>query len=175
MINGTRLSETIGYIVAETATVTLNDIKVKLALGADSVRGTANNPPFNYALGDHYDIGVVSQNGEDGGNGGWAVLYGSTPLTGNNIGLAIEEETFAGDTTRAHTHEQVSYWVFQDNQTAVITADKTVTISSESASPYALPGSDVLYAINAKNTGSKSVDNNTMLIIDALPAEASFL
>ncbi|HHS92432.1 MAG TPA: lamin tail domain-containing protein, partial [Campylobacterales bacterium] len=47
---------------------------------------------------------------EDGGHGGWAVLYGSSPF-GTSLDLAIDEETVAGDTTRKHTKEQVAYWV----------------------------------------------------------------
>ena len=173
-INGTRASETLGYIVAESGSGTLNDIAYTLARGADSIRGVGNTPPFSYTVADDYDVGVLSQDGEDGGQGGWAVLYGADPLPSTRIDMAIDEETVAGDTTRTHTREQVSYWLFKDNQSVNLGTNKTVTMSSESVSPYAIPGSDVVYTINVENTGSKAVDASTIFIVDSLPAEATF-
>jgi len=55
---------------------------------------------------------VLTQAGEDGGNGSWAVLYGNTPLTPNALELAVDEEIFAGDASRNHTREPVYYWAF---------------------------------------------------------------
>lgn len=173
-INGARASETIGYIVAETGAGTLNDMVYRLARGGDSIRGVGNAPPYNYAVSDDYDIGVLSQNGEDGGQGGWAVLYGADPLAANTISAAIEEEVVAGDTSRSHTTEQVAYWVFRDAQQATVSAQKTIAMSSESPSVYALPGSDVLYTISIANTGSKAVDADTIFIADAVPSELAF-
>ncbi len=173
-INGSRANETLGYIVAETGSGTLNDVKYELALGADSIRGVGNGPPYTYALADNYDVGVVGQDGEDGGQGGWAVLYGADPLPSGQIQLAIDEETVAGDTTRTHTREQVSYWVFRDNQTANVSASKTVAMSSQSISAYAIPGSDVIYTISADNSGSKAVDTDSMFIVDKIPSQAVF-
>ena len=173
-INSTRASETIGYIVAETGSGTVNDVVFALARGADTIRGVGNAPSYNYSVGDNYDIGIVSQNAEDGGQGGWAVLYGADPLPANQIRLAIDEEVVAGDTSRTHTTEQVSYWVFKDNQVTNLSASKSVAMSSESASPYAIPGSDVIYTINATNSGSKSVDIDSMYITDKIPSDAVF-
>ena len=48
----------------------------------------------------------------DGGDGGWAVLYGNNPIS-TNLNLAIDEDVI-GDSDRAHTTEQVAYWVFSD-------------------------------------------------------------
>lgn len=173
-INGTRSNETLGYIVAESGSGTVNDVKFELALGADSIRGIGNSPPYSYALADDYDIGIVGENGEDGGQGGWAVLYGADPLPSGQIALGIDEETVAGDTTRTHTKEQVDYWVFKDNQTVNLSANKTVAMSGQSTSPYAIPGSDVLYTISSSNTGSKAVDADSLFIVDAIPSEAVF-
>ncbi len=173
-INGTRASETLGYIVAETGSGTINDIAFELARGADTILGVGNNPPYNYNVSGDYDIGVLQQEAEDGGQGGWAILYGTDPLTNNTLAAAIEEEVVAGDTSRTHTTEQVAYWVFDDNQMPNISAAKTADISPISASPYSIPGSDIIYTISAQNTGSKPVDTDTVVIIDAIPPETTF-
>ena len=173
-INGSRANETLGYIVAETGSGTINGMKYALARGANSIRGIGGAPPYNYSLTDNYDIGVASQDGENGGQGGWAVLYGADPLPANLIKLGIDEETVAGDTSRGHIAEEVAYWVFKDNQVTNLSASKTVAMSTESASTYAIPGSDVIYTISAANTGTKAVDVDTMFIVDSIPADATF-
>jgi hypothetical protein len=48
----------------------------------------------------------------DGGNGGWALLYGANPVTASAINVAIDEDV-VGDTERSHTGEQVAYIVFE--------------------------------------------------------------
>ncbi|RTZ99971.1 MAG: hypothetical protein DSY89_07560, partial [Deltaproteobacteria bacterium] len=110
-----RAPETLGYIViaeGSSPTGNFNGISYRVDLGADSVRGVGNSPPYTYALGAAYDFAVANQEAEDGGQGGWAVLYGTDPLAGNAMDLAIDEETVAGDTSRTHITEQVAYWAF---------------------------------------------------------------
>ncbi len=173
MINGTRANETLGYFVVESTTTTLRGIKFSVAMGPDTVGGTGNSAPYNYTLNDQYNIGIATQNAEDGGHGSWAVMYGTDPLANSKIGLAAEEENFAGDTTRGHTTENMSYWVFKAPN-ANIQADKSVSISPLSLSPYAVPGADVIYTFTVENTGVGQVDNNTMLIVDEIPADIVF-
>lgn len=173
-INGTRLNETIGYIVIEAGSGTVNDIRFASAVGADTVRGIGNSPPYNYSVSGDFDIGIVSQTGEDGGQGGWATLYGTDPLPNNTISLGIDEETVAGDTSRTHTTENVSYWVFDNNQTAKLDAKKGVSLYSGNSSSYAIPGSDVIYTIKASNGGSGPVDNDSVFLVDSLPPEVTF-
>ncbi len=113
MIAGTRAPETLGYIVAEAGSGTVNNIFYELALGSDSVAGNnAGNTGDTYGMSRHHTIAVLHQAGEDGGNGSWAVLYGDDPLDGNNLDLAVDEEIFAGDASRNHTNERVYYWAF---------------------------------------------------------------
>lgn len=113
MIPSTRLDETIGYLVAEAGSGTVNNVDYTLALGSDSIAGNnASNSGDSYSVTKDYTFAVLTQAGEDGGNGSWAVLYGSDPLPNNTIKLAVDEEEFAGDTSRNHTNEQVYYWAF---------------------------------------------------------------
>lgn len=173
-INGTRAAETLGYIVIEAGSGTVNDISFAAAVGPDSGAGVGNNPPYNYSVSGDFDIGILTQQGEDGGQGGWAVLYGNDPLAANQISWAIDEETVAGDTSRTHTSENVGYWIFDNNQAPNMTADKDVKMFSGNSSPYAIPGSDVVYQINVENTGSGAIDADTLILIDAMPGELSF-
>lgn len=173
-INNTRAAETLGYIVIEAGAGTVNDISFAAAVGPDTGGGVGNSPPYNYAVSGDFDVGVLSSAGEDGGQGGWAILYGSDPLSANQISWAIDEEVVAGDTGRSHTTENVGYWVFDNNQTPIMGADKSVDMFSGNASAYAIPGSDVIYSITVENTGSGPVDANTIVMIDALPPEISF-
>jgi len=83
-INNTRAAETLGYIVLEAGNGTVNDISFATAVGPDSGGGVGNAPPFNYAVTGDFDIGVLSNAGEDGGQGGWSILYGADPLAGPN-------------------------------------------------------------------------------------------
>ncbi|MEP3654633.1 MAG: hypothetical protein ABJO36_07035 [Litorimonas sp.] len=173
-INGTRADEWLGYIVLEAGTGTVNDITFAAAVGPDTGAGVGNNPPYNYSVSGDFDVGILTQAGEDGGQGGWAILYGSDPLPSNQIAWAIEEEVVAGDKSRTHTSENVGYWVFDNNQTALLDAEKSVDVFSGSDIQYSIPGSDVIYTITATNTGSGPVDSNSIFLVDALPPEITF-
>lgn len=106
----TRTNETLGYIVAESGTYNYSGFDMKVALGADSIRGVDDAPPYTYSLGQFYTHGVVNQEAEDGGDGGWGILYGAFPI-GSSLSLAIDE-AMINNTNRKHTTEQVAYWVF---------------------------------------------------------------
>ncbi len=173
-INGTRAAETLGYIVLEAGAGLVNGMRFTAALGADSVTGVGNNPPYTYNVGNDFDIGILTQAAEDGGQGGWAVLYGADPLPANTVHMAIEEETVAGDTSRTHTTEQVGYWLFKDEQVADIDIEKTVDLAANNATPYAIPGSDVVYTISADNVGNKTIDADSIFIVDEIPPDVTF-
>ena len=173
-INSTRASETLGYIVIETGSGLINGMRFTSALGADSVTGVGNNPPYTYNVGNDYDIGVLTQAAEDGGQGGWAVLYGNNPLPANTVQMAVEEETVAGDTSRTHTTEQIGYWLFKDEQIASIDVNKTVALAADNPTPYAIPGNDVVYTLSADNTGNKTIDADSIFIVDGIPDNVTF-
>jgi len=166
MIPGSRNSETIGYLVAEAGGGILNNIGFELARGADSVAGnSAANTGYPYALSGDYNIGITSQVGEDGGNGSWSVLYGADPLPPNTIMNAVDEEIYAGDTTRNHTREYVDYWVFG---TAELTLAKKV-INDHDGSAVA---SD--FTLTAAGPGTISGMTGDASITDAAVAPGTF-
>ena len=87
------------------------------ALGADSIRGMGNSPPYTYNLNLGFTpaTAIVSQAGMDGTDGGWAVLYGENFVTAAELRLAIEEDWY-WDSERSHTTEQVAYLVIGNPQ-----------------------------------------------------------
>lgn len=174
MINDTRLSETLGFIITEPGTGTVHDVDYAFARGPNSVAGTGNGPPYQYSVSGNFEIGVATMAAENGGNGGWAVLYGNDPLPNNAINLAVEEETVAGDTSRRHIDEELYYGVFRNNQTANLDVTKSTAVSPVSASPYAIPGSDVLYTLTVESTGTAPVDGDSLFLVDTLPDEVAF-
>jgi hypothetical protein len=108
-----RTNEIVGYIVIEAGNGSIEGIGYAAALGPDAVRGVENNPPYAYGLSDVNFIpsaAIATQAAMDGGDGGWAILYGDSPVTETTLNLAIEEDWY-WDSERKHTHEQVGYLV----------------------------------------------------------------
>jgi uncharacterized repeat protein (TIGR01451 family) len=173
-INDTRANETLGFIITESGTGTVNDVDYAFARGPNSVRGTGNAPPYQYTVSGDFDTGIATNAAENGGNGGWAVLYGVDPLPNNRINLAVEEETVAGDTSRGHIDEEIYYGVFRNRQTVMLTADKTTEVYAGSPIPFAVPGSEVLYTLSVESTGTAPVDDNTFFLVDTLPDQVVF-
>jgi hypothetical protein len=111
--NATRLDETIGYVVVESGTWTLEGESFVAGLGGDTVRGVDDAPAYTYSFAELPSItaAVATQAAMDGGNGGWAVLYGDDPVSTSTINLAIDEDQMK-DLERKHTTEQVAFIVF---------------------------------------------------------------
>ncbi len=109
-----RADETIGYVVFEAGAGSVAGQNFQALLGADTVRGVTNGPPYQYALTglSGASVAVSSLSGMDGNNGGWAVLYGPLDPSGASIDLAVDEDTL-GDSERSHTTEQLSVIVFE--------------------------------------------------------------
>jgi len=110
----TRADELIGYIVIESGFGALGGHTISAGLGADTIRGYHNAPPFNYAIATSAPpiAAVVSAAAMDGGNGGWPILFGDPAVTSSQLGLAYEEDT-AKDAERKHVTEQAAYLVVQ--------------------------------------------------------------
>ncbi len=116
----TRADETLGVIVLEQGTGTLNGIPFSAAPGGDSVRGVGNYPPYTYAHSvDQAGTAVLSAAAMDGSDGGWPVLYGSNPVSGGTLDIAINEDML-GDAERNHTTEQAASLVFEGRGTAQV-------------------------------------------------------
>jgi PKD repeat protein len=110
----TRANETIGYIVIEQGSGTINSIPYTAALGSDIVRGPGNTSTgytYTFSSIPTASVGIVSAAAIDGGNGGWPVLYGASPLTSTSITMVCDEDQIA-DAERNHTTEQMAYIVF---------------------------------------------------------------
>ena len=106
-------AETLGYFIAEEAEYIMANAYVKIELGVDKVVGAASaGTPYQYALNRNYSYVTATQSAMDGVNGSWAVLYGNSPIS-STLSLAVDEETFAGDTSRKHTNEQVAFWAME--------------------------------------------------------------
>ena len=126
----TRLDEELGVIVFEAGTAAIDGYDFVAATGSDSIDGVdALGSAYSISLQDP-DFAVASLAGMDGNDGGWAVLFGNSPL-GSSISLAIDEDTL-GDAERGHTNEQVSYIVFAANDPPVA-ADDEVSTSEDAA------------------------------------------
>ncbi|MGB1259036.1 MAG: cadherin domain-containing protein [Akkermansiaceae bacterium] len=111
----TRANETVGYIVIESGNGSINGVNYTAGVGSDIVRGTGNTSSgYNYSLSGltTASAAAVSLAGLDGGDGGWAVLYGANPITSTQLTIACDEDQLA-NSERKHTTEQVGYLVFE--------------------------------------------------------------
>ena len=117
-----RANETVGFVVIEAGHGTLGGVEFEAALGADSVQGVTNSPPYTYTYTTPFatapSVAVVTMAGVDGGNGGWAYTFGPSPTSTTSLDLVVDEDTL-GDTERNHTTEQVGYVVFASSGSAL--------------------------------------------------------
>ena len=110
-----RADETIGYIVIESGSGSIDGVGYRAGVGADTVKGPSNSStPYSYTLAgglSSASAAAVSIAGMDGNNGAWGVLAGNPAFTTTSIGLyAIECQE--SDSERTHTDTQMSYIVF---------------------------------------------------------------
>jgi hypothetical protein len=108
----TRANETLGYVVINAGSGVLPGFRYTAALGADTVSGVGNAPPYTYAIGGVPTpaAAIASQAGMDGSDGGWGVLYGAGSVTPSALRLAVDEDNVQ-DGERNHSTEQVGYFV----------------------------------------------------------------
>ncbi len=112
----TRDDETIGFIVFETGHGSIGGVEFEAFVGADTVRGVANNPPYPYLFNTPFasapTVVVNTMAGVDGGDGGWSYSHGLALATTTTLYLSIDEDQ-VGDSERSHTKEQVGYVAFE--------------------------------------------------------------
>jgi uncharacterized repeat protein (TIGR01451 family) len=168
----TRSNETVGFIVIEQGNGTIDGVAYEARLGADNVRGVGNSPPYDYTFvqpfGSTPQVAVISQAAMDGNDGGWAVLYGASPLSSNQISLAVDEDQI-GDSERAHTTEQVAYLVF--GEPLVIRPYDLVLSKSDSPDPV-WAGDALTYTLTYTNAGFATAQD--VAITDTLPVSVTF-
>ncbi|MEM9259033.1 MAG: hypothetical protein AAGA62_05265, partial [Bacteroidota bacterium] len=93
--NNTRVAETLGYVVIEAGSGTLQGTEYVAGLGSDIVRGTQNSTAgYTYALSglSAASSAVVSAAALDGGDGGWPVLFGGNPFSSSQLVLSFDED-----------------------------------------------------------------------------------
>ena len=108
-----RATEQIGYIVGEAGVYVFGNDILEFGLGADIVQGSGDALlTGGHQYGTDNDLrvrtAVLSSAAMDGINGGWPVLYGTTPVFNNRIRMVIDEDVLL-DIERNHTQEQVAY------------------------------------------------------------------
>lgn len=106
-------SEDIDYIAFDTGHGTNNSVEFDAVVGTDttsccSTSGYATN--YSSAFSSVPEVTVVSQMGEDGGNGGYAVTHTGTAGTASTHYNSIDEDGPSAD--RSHTDENVSVIAF---------------------------------------------------------------
>lgn len=150
--SGLRNSETLGFIVVDGGSGSFGTVAYEAALGANTVRGVDNSPPYPYALGQTYPFAVATQEAENGGDGGFAVLFGASPVT-NQINLAIDEDTVGlNNQERSHTNEQVAYWAWSDDNLLVKRFPYIGTIEGDIE-----PGTQETVAADGDDTNDTSI------------------
>ncbi len=170
----TRAAETIGFIVIEQGYGTLGSVDYEAWLGADTVLGVGDSPPYSYsfqrAFASSPKIALASMAAVDGGNGGWAVLYGANPLGPNSIDLAIDEDQL-GDPERNHTTEQVAYLVFEEP--LIIRPTHDLHIAKKDSPDPAVVGQPLVYTIVYTNTGVLTATNT--IITETYDSNVNFV
>ncbi|MCM8530090.1 MAG: hypothetical protein NE330_02925 [Lentisphaeraceae bacterium] len=103
----TRADETVGFMVFETGSAIFNQTVITAQVGIDKVDGVNNNG-YTYSGLPDADLVVASQNAEDGGDGGFAVMIDNYIPNNGELIFAIDEDKLK-DTERSHTTEQVAW------------------------------------------------------------------
>jgi len=106
----TRADEDVGFLVIEAGSTTIDGRDCYADVSSDTIRGVDNGPPYSLPLSGlgTVETAVVGLMAMDGNDGGWARLYGSSPVDGSGIDAAIDEDELSGS-ERRHTTEQVGY------------------------------------------------------------------
>ncbi len=107
-----RSTETLGYVVVEAGAASVDGVSVLAGKTSDFVEGLLQNAPYATSVGGSWSSGVISAIAMDGGNGGWPILYGSSPLAGGQLDVAYDEDQLR-DSERTHITEEVAYFLVE--------------------------------------------------------------
>ncbi len=175
----TRADETVGFIVFEQGHGELFGVEYEARLGENTIAGIDNSPPYTYDFDQNFSstpgIGLVAKAGENGGHGGYAVLYGENPLRTGEIDLAIDENDAGSGDDRTHINEQVNYVVFEGP--LVVEAAPRLVIDKQlemvGGAGLILPGDLVTYTVTYGNVGLMPATD--VVVTDTLPTYLSLL
>lgn len=171
----TRVDETLGLVIIEAGTGTLEGLPFYAALGSDIVGGVDGQAGgYAYPLNglSNADVALLGAMGMDGNNGGWPVLMGSAAIGNDQIKVAVDEDQIS-DPERAHTTEQFSYLVFATGSPPLLDqtidfgplADKETTAPDFNLSATASSGLVVSFSLVS---GPATLNGNT-LSLDGMP------
>ena len=106
----TRNDETIGYMVFDSGTSTIDSIELEIMLSADIVKhiGHSNNA-IPVGIASFPEFAILTQSGMDGGDGSWPILEGLEALSFGQLRIAVDEDQIR-DSERRHTTENVAYF-----------------------------------------------------------------
>ena len=156
--NTSRSSETLGYIVFEAGTGSINGTNFEAGFGADQIKGLENTPNgtlYNLNSLSNPGVAIVTMSGGmDATDGGWPVLFGPSPVTSSGINLIIDED-HTTNSERRHSTEALPYVVFEAisnlDPVAVAAADVTsgnnsLTVNFDGTGSYDSDGNIVSYS-----------------------------
>jgi hypothetical protein len=111
----TRADETLGYVVFETGTGTIGAAEYAAAVGASTVKGWDDSPPYTYSHSvSGASVVILSSAGMENTEGDWPVLIEPSPVTGTDFDLVSQEDQEADAEVQTDTvAEQIAYIVFE--------------------------------------------------------------
>lgn len=122
--------------------------------------------------------GPANNDNGDWGNGTTAFLAISSDTKIGSVVIHVGDDDHT--TNNTGSTEQLGLVGFQvpaepyTPGSAQLTAAKTVSLYDTASTAYAIPGADVVYAIDVKNEGNGPADNDSLFLVDAMPANLSF-
>ena len=174
-INGSRVDETIGVILAEQGSGAVQGVTYRFFRGSETINGIGTSTSTGYSVSEDYEVATVTQAGENGGQGGWATLVGSDPLPSGFIRISIDEEVVAGDTSRTHINEPVHVFAYRDDRTISLEGEKSSAIWDPlNQGLFSIPGNDIAYTLTIRNTGDGVTDPDSIFLVDEMPPEVAF-
>ena len=110
--------EVLGVIVVEAGSGSINGIDYVADVGAATVHGFEDSPPYTYSLSPAFssapEVAILTQAGMNGSDGAWALLY-NNGLRTNAVDLCVDEDKIY-DEERNHVNEEnVGYFIFESD------------------------------------------------------------
>ena len=150
-----------------TAGTNAGDLNPNLIVGVDDVMQVliVADIPAGAVDATQDDVRLVAQTTDAGST--TVTTAAGTPTAGVDVVFA-DGSGSTSEATRDGQHSDAATYTVES---AALAATKTInSTTDEFGSGFAIPGADVEYLIRVTNNGSASVDNNTVSVTDAIPA-----